>query len=113
MWQHAAPGTETRLRELAEPFATSRAAFFDIAQDENHWLPNLESLAQRDLMNGEVGPNGPWGELPVHRNLALSHRQPVSRGETPWWSRFQHPRRDCQGPVPGRQFDSGTWVTLR
>lgn len=64
-WLYAPPGVESRLAELAELFAASRAFFFDIAQDEHHWAPSPGSLAAEDLVNGEAGPGGPWSEEPV------------------------------------------------
>jgi len=68
-WQQSSPDAERRLGALAELFARSRAAFFDIAQDEHHWLPRPGSLAEGDIGNGELGPAGPWGDQPVWRTI--------------------------------------------
>jgi hypothetical protein len=68
MWQFASPGAEKRLTELAELFSISRALFFEL-QDDYHWMPGTDSLAEHDLRNTEVGPNRAWGEDPVRRKF--------------------------------------------
>ena len=70
--QHdASPPEPNRLVELATLFAASRAVFFDVLDDEHHWVPAPGSLAERDLHNSESGPAGEWGENPVRHMFTV------------------------------------------